>query len=365
MKKLFLLLTAAMTVLMAQNVQADTLDFQSAVDKLYQDNQLVVTQNFKGENDQIGKMVILVEPAYTQASTLAVKESPDANAKTIRTLTFGQKVSRVGLCDNGWSKVLVKRYNGERTYGYVESYYLSDKELLVEMNEELTVIENTDVLDFPGTRDGLPVGKVVSNEKVTCIGICTNEWSRIKTIDINGEEFTGFVPNSVLSDKDGKVPGNVANATAEDDLIEGEAILKPASSSDSIWAKAAEEVTQEVSSVTTAGVLQGEVEKVPEGAKLIPLGNFRITHYCPCSICCGPWANGITSTGVTAQTNRTIAVQPGQIPYGSKVVINGQVYVAEDCGGAIRDNCIDIYVATHEEGEALGVYYTDVYLLQE
>ena len=99
-------------------------------------------------------------------------------------------------------------------------------------------------------------------------------------------------------------------------------------------------------------------------ASLKPLGTFRITHYCPCSICCGPWANGITSTGVTATTNHTIAVDPTQIPYGSQVVINGQVYVAEDCGGAIKKNCIDIYVASHEEGERKGVYYTDVYLIQ-
>ena len=42
-----------------------------------------------------------------------------------------------------------------------------------------------------------------------------------------------------------------------------------------------------------------------------------------------------------------------------------EVYVAEDCGGAIKTNCIDIYVASHEEGRrAKGVYYTDVYLIQ-
>ena len=64
-------------------------------------------------------------------------------------------------------------------------------------------------------------------------------------------------------------------------------------------------------------------------------------------------------------TNHTIAVDPTQIPYGSKVVINGQVYVAEDCGGGIKHNCIDIYVETHEECNARGLYYTDVYLLQE
>lgn len=84
------------------------------------------------------------------------------------------------------------------------------------------------------------------------------------------------------------------------------------------------------------GVKVGTPIAVSSDATLKPLGTFKITHYCPCSICCGPWANGITSTGVTATTNRTIAVDPSQIPYGSKVVINGQVYVAEDCGGAIK-----------------------------
>ena len=64
-------------------------------------------------------------------------------------------------------------------------------------------------------------------------------------------------------------------------------------------------------------------------------------------------------------TNRTIAVDPTVIPYGSKVVLNGQVYDAEDCGGAIKINHIDIYVGSHAEAETKGVYETEVYLLEE
>ena len=50
------------------------------------------------------------------------------------------------------------------------------------------------------------------------------------------------------------------------------------------------------------GVKVGTPVAVSSDASLVPLGTFKITHYCPCSICCGPWANGITSTGVTATT---------------------------------------------------------------
>ena len=94
------------------------------------------------------------------------------------------------------------------------------------------------------------------------------------------------------------------------------------------------------------------------------LGNFRITHYCPCSICCGAYANGITATGTVATAGRTIAVSPSEIPYGSKVMINGNIYIAEDCGSGINNHCIDIYVNDHQEALNKGVYYTDVYLVK-
>lgn len=92
------------------------------------------------------------------------------------------------------------------------------------------------------------------------------------------------------------------------------------------------------------------------------LGVFKITHYCPCSICCGEYANGITATGTTAQPNWTIAVDPSQIPLGSTVLIGGQSYHAEDTGGAIQGNKIDVYVGSHDEALSRGTYYTEVFL---
>ena len=35
------------------------------------------------------------------------------------------------------------------------------------------------------------------------------------------------------------------------------------------------------------------------------LGEFRITHYCACSICCGQYADGITAKGTVATEGRT------------------------------------------------------------
>lgn len=89
-----------------------------------------------------------------------------------------------------------------------------------------------------------------------------------------------------------------------------------------------------------------------------PAAEFReitvtATAYCPCKKCCGK-ADGITATGTPATAGRTIAVDPSIIPYGTEVIINGNTYIAEDCGGAVKGNAIDIFFNTHEEALQYG-----------
>ena len=105
-----------------------------------------------------------------------------------------------------------------------------------------------------------------------------------------------------------------------------------------------------------------EVTEPIEQVKTNNLGEFLLTAYCACKKCCGEYSNGITATGTVATAGRTIAVDPNVIPYGTEVVINGNTYVAEDCGGAIKSNRIDIYFDTHSEALQFGVQYANVYL---
>ena len=83
------------------------------------------------------------------------------------------------------------------------------------------------------------------------------------------------------------------------------------------------------------------------------LGYFTITYYCPCTKCCGKYANGITASGALAKANHTIAAS-AQYKFGTKMKINNTVYTVEDRGGAIKGNKIDIYVDSHEEALKLG-----------
>ena len=95
-------------------------------------------------------------------------------------------------------------------------------------------------------------------------------------------------------------------------------------------------------------IIEEYIEEVEE-PETVSLGEFEITHYCTCPKCCGKWSDGITASGTVATENRTIATDPNVIPTGTEVLIDGQVFIAEDTGSAITGNRIDIFVASHDE----------------
>ncbi len=99
------------------------------------------------------------------------------------------------------------------------------------------------------------------------------------------------------------------------------------------------------------------------GKKGESLGIFRLTAYDACIICCGK-TDGITATGTKAEVGRTIAVDPNVIPFGSRVMINGHIYTAEDSGSKIKGNRIDVFLSTHEEARRFGVKEAEVFLVE-
>ena len=114
---------------------------------------------------------------------------------------------------------------------------------------------------------------------------------------------------------------------------------------------------------TTKAVEKKEI--TTESSKYISLGEFKLTAYCDCSTCCGKWSGSPTASGEMPRANHTIAVDTSVIPFGTEVVINGNVYVAEDTGSAIKGNKIDIYMSSHEEALDFGVQYAEVLIVNK
>lgn len=90
------------------------------------------------------------------------------------------------------------------------------------------------------------------------------------------------------------------------------------------------------------------------------IGVFTIVGYCPCNKCCGKWSNG-TASGAKPFVHHTISVDKKIIPLGTNVIIDGGetsnvvnyegIYKAEDTGGGVKGNLIDIYRPTHLEAQ--------------
>lgn len=99
------------------------------------------------------------------------------------------------------------------------------------------------------------------------------------------------------------------------------------------------------------------VERVPEG-HWVNTGRHRITHYCPCRKCNGKNA-GRTASGAPMTAGRTVATSGREFEFGTKLLINGNVYTVEDRG--VGRGCIDILCETHSEALRRGMYHVDVF----
>jgi len=99
--------------------------------------------------------------------------------------------------------------------------------------------------------------------------------------------------------------------------------------------------------------------------KVIEMGEFKVTAYCPCYECSLNFGRRCAKKNTYARSNHTIAVDPNIIDLGSKVKVGNKYYVAEDTGGRVKGDIIDVFFDTHEEVEEFGVKYKNVKVIKE
>ena len=139
---------------------------------------------------------------------------------------------------------------------------------------------------------------------------------------------------------------------------------------------ATEETVAPVNQVIKQGTFEAEKGKLTIGDGVIVTADGKIytythtmkakaTAYTHTDAGC----NKTTATGTTVHWG-TVAVDPRQIPYGTKmfIVSNDGKYVyglsaAEDCGGSIKGNRIDLYMPTTKQCFAFGMRNCTIYFL--
>ena len=114
------------------------------------------------------------------------------------------------------------------------------------------------------------------------------------------------------------------------------------------------------------------IETLRQVTEKYSVDTFQVTAYSPYDNVSGMCNDGnpnVTATGTKPRPG-TIAVDPKVIPYGSKIIIiykDGTVEygIAEDCGGLIKGNVIDVFRQTYKEAvkhgrrEATVIWYND------
>lgn len=191
--------------------------------------------------------------------------------------------------------------------------------------------------------------------------------------DICAEDVTGGLPEYVPDEPEPANSPEMGDGTGCDDVSgqaeaepEGDPVTPEGEPSDvEEYSGGDEDAEQDA----VADVGQDEVvtdpEPEPEPAVEEPqpewsyYGSCRITHYCDCPICTGPWYGSATASGAWPSAFYTVA-SGEDLPFGTEVLINGQVYVVQDRG--VGCGQIDIFVGDHQLALDMGEYYADVYV---
>ena len=126
---------------------------------------------------------------------------------------------------------------------------------------------------------------------------------------------------------------------------------------------ASDPVTPESAVATkSAGGAHAWAYAIPADRPQAPIGRFKLTAYS------GPQlgqAMPITATGTAARAGRTVAVDPRVIALGSRIYIEGLgERIAEDVGGAVKGNHIDVYVHSVDHAIQFGVQRRTVTVLE-
>jgi 3D (Asp-Asp-Asp) domain-containing protein len=139
---------------------------------------------------------------------------------------------------------------------------------------------------------------------------------------------------------------------------------------------ATEQTVAPVNKVIKQGTLEVQKGKVTIGDGVIVTADGKVYNYthsmkvkATAYTHTDAGCNKTTATGTTVRWG-TVAVDPRMIPYGTKmfIVSNDGSFVyglstAEDCGGAIKNNRIDLYMPTTSQCFQFGVRNCTVYFI--
>ncbi|WP_250673915.1 SH3 domain-containing protein [Paraclostridium ghonii] len=281
---------------------------------------------------------------------LNVRKGPSTEDSKIGSLDRGMVVEILET-SNGWNKV--KLSDGKE--GWVSGDYTAKEKGTVTANE-------LNVRKGPSVEDD----KIGSLEKGTAIEILEDQdnWYKVK-FDDNTEGWISadYVLTESQANEQGKKVESKENTSdkATNEVEQKNDTVNKESKSEEVNNKEvkSEEVVsnkkQNNDQKTTSNESSKPEEKASSNNNKGRLMTVNASAYS---------GHSITATGTTPRWG-TIAVDPSVIPYGTKVYIPkfDMVFTAEDCGGAIKGNKIDIFMNSESDCTNFGRQNLEIQIL--
>ena len=345
-----------------------------------------------------GKMLVSI-------AGLDVRSGASTEYKIIGYIKKNEKVEMLGVASSGWYKV--KLSNG--TIGYASNLYLKE----VNDNSESTSDSNSSNTPSTGkmlvsiaglnVRSGESteykiIGYINKNEKVEMLGVASTGWYKVKLS--NGT--VGYASNLYLkeandtsqdtSDNNSNNNSSNNNNNSSNNGSTDAVVIDNLIATANLNVRSGPSTSNSIIGVVYKGDNVSIVEKTNNYWYKVKLSNGKI-GYCSATylkskeelesvtnkpgssddisysmevISYAYYTGTITATGTKPTFGRTIAVDPTVIPYGTRVYIPefDKTFIAEDCGGGIKGNKIDIYMNTEQDCLNWGVRNITIYILK-
>lgn len=336
----------------------------------------------------LGACASVESQAATVKEDLNLREGASTEHNVKEVLDKGENIKIVSE-SNGWYKV--KTSDDETGWSYGKYIDASKKE-----KEEASAIKGT-VTEYLNFRKGPSIEDEIINvhEKGSKVKVLSKkgDWYKVKTSD--GEVGWSYRKYIKVSDDKFAWSDSDANGTLKDNanmrkgastnyeiikvLSEGEKV-KVISSLDG-WYKLqnsdgktgwvhSSHIDTDVALITGNKTSKSSYSKESSSTKKSSqnkLSDSEVSSSSNKSMVVSATAysgDGITATGTKPKWG-TIAVDPNVIPYGTKVYIPrfGKTFIAEDCGGGIKGNKIDIFMNSDSQCNSWGVRNISIQIL--
>ena len=190
MKKKILVLLVCSMLTLPTTVSADILDYEGTVNAYKEDNKIPQTFEIDDGSGEKVTAVAKSDKVSVSAKATYIRSMPGKNGKKLARVYLGTGVERVAVCDNGWSKVTYEKKGKkgtEKISGYVPTKHINDSDQVAQARGTFTALKDSDILDYPGKKDGQVVGEVIQEDEVKRLATVNGIWSQIYYKNDNGK----------------------------------------------------------------------------------------------------------------------------------------------------------------------------------